>query len=84
VSGGAGSCYTAPPAFTFVSLRAGTDLGGWNVSAFVDNLLDRHPLLGYAYYGQDAYGPQPGIPPLLHDYTLRPRTFGITVTHRTP
>jgi outer membrane receptor protein involved in Fe transport len=82
LSGGAGSCYTAPPAFTFVSMRAGTDIAGWNVEAFVDNLLDRHPLLGYAYYGQDAYGPQPGIPPLLHDYTLRPRTFGITVTHR--
>jgi iron complex outermembrane recepter protein len=84
LSGGAGSCYTAPPAFTFVSLRAGTDVGGWNVAAFVDNLLDRHPLLGYSYYGQDAYGPQPGIAPLDHDYTLRPRTFGITVTHRSP
>jgi hypothetical protein len=82
VSGGAGSCYTAPPSITFVSLRAGTDVGGWNVSAFVDNLLDSHPRLGYTYYGLDAYGPQPGISPLLHDYTLRPRTFGITVTHR--
>jgi iron complex outermembrane receptor protein len=82
LSGGAAPCYAAPPAFTFVSLRAGTDLGGWNVSAFVDNLLDSHPLVGFQNFGLDPYGPQPGIPPLLHDYTLRPRTMGITVTHR--
>jgi outer membrane receptor protein involved in Fe transport len=81
-SGAVSSCYAPPPAFTFVSLRAGMNFSGWNVSAFVDNLLDRHPLLGYSYYGRDPYGPQPALPPLYDDYTLRPRTFGITVTHR--
>jgi outer membrane receptor protein involved in Fe transport len=82
LSGVVSSCYAAPPAFTFVSMRAGMDFAGWNVAAFVDNLLDRHPLLSTSYYGRDPYGPQPAIPPLADAYTLRPRTFGITVTHR--
>jgi outer membrane receptor protein involved in Fe transport len=82
LSGAAIPCYAAPPAYTFVSLRVGSNFGGWNVSAFVDNLLDTHPLLSTSWYGQDPYGPQPGNPPLADAYTIRPRTFGITVTHR--
>jgi iron complex outermembrane recepter protein len=82
LSGAVSSCAITPPATTFVSLRAGSNFNGWDVTAFVDNLLDSHPLLGFSYEGTDPSGPQPGISPLYRNYTFRPRTFGITLTHR--
>jgi iron complex outermembrane receptor protein len=82
LTGAVTPCSFTPPATTFVSLRAGSTFSGWQVSAFVDNLLDTHPILGFSYEGTDPYGPQPGISPLYRNYTYRPRTFGITVTHR--
>jgi iron complex outermembrane recepter protein len=82
VSGVVTVCTPIPSSTTFVSLRAGADFGGWNVSAFVDNLLDSHPVLSQQSDGPDASGPQPGVSVLNRDFTFRPRTIGITLTHR--
>jgi iron complex outermembrane recepter protein len=78
VSGAVIPCTPIPPATTFVSLRAGSKFGGWNVSVFVDNLLDTHPVLSHQDSGTDASG----VSVFYRDFTFRPRTFGITVTHR--
>jgi len=74
-----------PPATTLVFLRVGTNYQGWNVSAFVDNVFDTHPLLppGGPNSHSDA---DPNAPPgqgvLYRNYTFRPRTFGMTTTYR--
>jgi outer membrane receptor protein involved in Fe transport len=74
-----------PPATTFVSLRAGTAYRKWNVSAFVDNLFDTHPLLSpggpNGHSDADPSAP-PGQGVLLRNYTFRPRTIGITAIFR--
>jgi len=73
-----------PPATTFVSARVGTIYHGWNVSGFVDNLFDSHPLLRpggpNAHSDADPNAP-PGQGVLVRYYTFRPRTFGITTTY---
>jgi len=81
-----------PAATTFVSMRAGTTLDKrWNVSGFIDNLFNSHPVLqpsSYPYSDLDKYNPVykntglPGTSPLIRNYTFRPRTFGITTTYR--
>jgi iron complex outermembrane recepter protein len=72
-----------PKAYGFVSLRAGTTVDKWNVSAFVDNLLNAHPQIldsSDAHSGADAYKlPTPSV--LITSYTLRPRTMGLTATY---
>jgi iron complex outermembrane receptor protein len=74
-----------PSSTNFVTVRAGTIVKGWNVSAFIDNLLDAHPLLppGGPNSHTDA---DPSAPPgqgvLIRNYTLRPRTFGLTLTYK--
>jgi iron complex outermembrane recepter protein len=75
-------CTITPPAFTFVSARLGTQLGDWSVSAFVDNLLNAHPVLDYNYQPTDGFGPQPAASPLYRYITYRPRTIGLTLTYR--
>ena len=82
LSGSQEPCSITPPAFTFVSARVGTELGGWNVSAFVDNLFDAHPVLDYNYQPTDGFGPQPAASPSYRYITYRPRTFGLTLTYR--
>jgi len=58
------------PATNFVSVRAGAKRGGWDVSLFIDNLLNSHvPLYRY----QDTVN-SPG----LRDTTFRPLTVGLT------
>jgi iron complex outermembrane receptor protein len=73
-----------PPATTFVTLRAGTKFKGWNVSAFVDNLFDSHPLLPpggpNSHTDSDPTAP-PGQGVLVRNYTFRPRTFGMTFVY---
>ena len=76
------SCYYTPSSTTFVSVRAGSTLSGWNISAFIDNLLDSHTITNYNYQGVDGFGPQPAATPLYRDITFRPRTFGLTVSYR--
>jgi outer membrane receptor protein involved in Fe transport len=81
-SGAVQACNYTPSATTFVSFRAGTNLGGWNVSAFIDNLLDSHTITNFNYSAVDGFGPQPAATPLYRDFTFRPRTFGLTFTYR--
>jgi len=81
-SGAIQSCNFTPSATTFVSVRAGSKFGGWDVSAFIDNLLDTHPITNYNYQPTDGYGPQPAASPLYRNFTFRPRTVGLTVTFR--
>jgi iron complex outermembrane recepter protein len=74
-----------PPATTFVTMRMGTLVHGWNVSAFVDNLFDSHPLLPpggpNSHSDADPTAP-PGQGVLVRNYTFRPRTIGITGIYR--
>ncbi len=75
-----------PAATTFVSLRAGTSVDKhWNISAFVDNLLDSHPEFppsSYPHSDLDGYNPSGPPSALLRFYTFRPRTIGVTSTYR--
>jgi iron complex outermembrane recepter protein len=74
-----------PPATTFVTLRAGTKYRRWDVSAFVDNLFDTHPLLppGGPNSHTDADPTAPaGQGVLIRNYTFRPRTIGLTAIFR--
>ena len=78
--------YTPGPT-NFVSLRAGTTIQHWSVSAFIDNLLDVHvvsPPSNDPHTGADPNPPNPLNPPsvLIRAYSLRPRTIGITATYR--
>ena len=80
-----------PPATTFVTMRAGAKYKGWDLSAFVDNLFDTHPLLPpggpnshsdadpSAAASAGAISPQ-GV--LMRNYTFRPRTIGLTAILR--
>ena len=70
------------PATSFFSMRAGVKLKGWQVSAFVDNLLDAHPVTNYAQGIPDANNPNGSPRPEENDFTFRPRTIGITATFR--
>jgi outer membrane receptor protein involved in Fe transport len=58
------------PATNFVSLRAGAKKAGWDISFFIDNVLNNHVSL-YRY--QDTM-----ISPGLRDTTYRPITVGFT------
>jgi iron complex outermembrane recepter protein len=72
---------TTLPSTTFTSIRAGIKLGGWDVSAFCDNLFDSHTVLNYALVQNDGGNPTP-TPPQQNNFTYRPRTIGITGTFR--
>ena len=68
---------------SFVSMRAGTQFGGFDVSLFVDNLADSHTILNYnhqtnSYDGSGALMASPAY----RYISYRPRTFGITVVFR--
>lgn len=63
----------APDSYTFVSMRAGVELGKANLSVFVDNLFDAAPQLGYTHQDADTL--------LFEDQTLRPRTIGLTLVY---
>ena len=67
----------------FASLRAGTTLGGWGVSLFVDNLTDAHPIVNYNHQN-NAYGANGELlaSPAYRFVGVRPRTFGLTATFR--
>jgi outer membrane receptor protein involved in Fe transport len=73
--------YTLPSS-TFTSLRLGVKLGSWQVSAFVDNLTNTHPVLNYALVQNDTNNPNGPPPPQENDFTYRPRTVGITATFK--
>ncbi len=70
------------PATSFTSVRAGVKLGGWQVSAFCDNLFDSHTLVNFAQGQLDSFNPAGPPTPQENDFTFRPRTFGITASLR--
>ena len=76
------------PATSFTSARAGVKLGGWDISAFCDNLWNVHPIVNYALVQVDVYNPSYYANPFLpssvqqNAFTFRPRTVGITATFR--
>ena len=65
---------TADPAVNVLDLRLGLRRSGLDASLFIDNLLDRQPLLSKAHDTTDS--------PLFYYHTIRPRTVGLTVTYR--
>ena len=71
------------PGTTFSSLRAGVDIGGWSLSAFVDNLTNTHAITDYDWTicpggtCTAASGSR-----LEREFTFRPRTIGITAIYR--
>jgi iron complex outermembrane recepter protein len=72
------------PATNFVTLRGGTSFGNWQLQLFVDNLLDTHTVVNYAWSIPNAvtdvdFGGQNRN---VRDYTFRPRTFGLTFIYR--
>jgi len=73
------STYTLP-SNSFVSLRAGINMGDWLVALFCDNLLDSHTTLNYQLSAPDYYNPI--APPAVQEnrFTYRPRTVGVTAT----
>lgn len=75
--------YYTPTATNFVSLRAGTTIEKWNVSAFIDNLFDAHPESPPSNDPHTAIDPNVSPPPsaLIRSYTIRPRTIGVTATY---
>ena len=80
-AGIAQTCNYNPSETSFVSFRTGTTLSGFNVSFFIDNLLDAHPTTEYNYQGTDPYV-SPAPTALYRNFTFRPRTFGVTMTFR--
>ena len=69
------------PATNFASLRTGVELGGWDVSAFVDNLANSHVLTNYNWSINPGYPDPDGANQqsrLFRAFTFRPRTIGIT------
>jgi outer membrane receptor protein involved in Fe transport len=62
------------PSTNVLTLRAGTTFDKFDASIFVDNLLNSHPQLDLNH--QDEFTV------LYEASTLRPRTFGLTVTYQ--
>jgi iron complex outermembrane receptor protein len=69
-------------AHTFVSARAGTQVGNFSVELFIDNLLDSHTITSITHTTLDGAGPQPPVSPLYTDMAFRPRTFGLNFNYR--
>jgi hypothetical protein len=67
----------------FASLRAGTTVGDWGLSLFVDNLTDAHPIVNYNHQN-NAYGAGGELlaSPAYRYISVRPRTVGLTVILR--
>lgn len=60
--------------FSALALRAGTYIHDWNISVFVNNALDRHPILNR---NRDIV-----TSPVFYEYTVPPRTLGVTAEYR--
>jgi outer membrane receptor protein involved in Fe transport len=71
--------YSTVPAYSVVNLRLGALLldGGADLSLFVNNVSNQHPDLLQAYAGFNG-----GFPAVWSNQTLRPRTYGMTLTYR--
>lgn len=65
------------PAYGVLNLRAGVRYGDLDVSVFVDNVTDAAPALNLFAFDYYLYDPQDWT-----NETLRPRTYGLTLTWR--
>ena len=65
---------TLDPAVSQLNLRLGLRQSGLDASLFVNNLLNESPFLNISHNTADS--------PLFYYNTVRPRTYGITVTYR--
>lgn len=65
----------ATPALNLVNLRAGVELKGWDVSAFVNNVFNENNITTNGALGL-------GSPIVGGFIATRPRTFGITAAYR--
>jgi outer membrane receptor protein involved in Fe transport len=68
---------------SFASLRAGTKLGNWQVSLFMDNVFDSHTILNYNHQ-TNSYS-DAGVllaSPAYRYISYRPRTLGVTAVFR--
>jgi outer membrane receptor protein involved in Fe transport len=74
------------PATSFGSFRVGFKTGGWQVSAFCENLLNSYTTLSYAQVQVDSANPSFNkfAPSSVqqNNFTYRPRTFGLTATFK--
>ena len=70
------------PATSFLSLRAGINMGDWQISPFIDNVLNSHTVTTYALGQIDPYNPAGSPSQQQNAYTFRPLTVGITATWR--
>jgi iron complex outermembrane receptor protein len=78
-----GSAQYDPDNFTlastsFISLRAGMEVGDFSIEPFIDNLTDTHVLTNYNF----SIDPGTGDSRLERGFTFRPRTFGVTFTYK--
>ncbi len=62
---------------SFVSLRAGVQLGDLSIEPFIDNLTDSRALTNYDWSINDGVDSR-----LLRGWGFRPRTFGVTFTYK--
>jgi hypothetical protein len=70
------------PATSFLSLRAGINIGEWLISPFIDNVLNSHTVTTYALGQIDPYNPAGSPSQQQNAYTFRPLTVGVTATWR--
>ncbi len=66
------------PSTSFLSLRAGMNVGDFSIEPFIDNLTDTHVPINYNW----SIDPGTGDSRLLREFTFRPRTFGVTFTYK--
>jgi iron complex outermembrane recepter protein len=66
------------PSTSFLSVRAGMEVGDFSIEPFIDNLTDTHVPINYNW----SIDPGTGDSRLLREFTFRPRTFGVTFTYR--
>ncbi len=70
------------PATNFLTLRAGINIGEWQISPFIDNVLNTHTVTNFALGQLDPYNPAGSPSQQQNAYTFRPFTAGVTVTWR--
>jgi outer membrane receptor protein involved in Fe transport len=70
------------PSTRYWSVRGGIQQSQWELSAFVDNLLNSRTTTNYAHSSVDVANPGTPPGPLYTYFTFRPRTIGITFTRR--
>ena len=70
------------PATSFLSLRAGINIGDWQISPFIDNVLNSHTVTTYALGQIDPYNPAGSPSQQQNAYTFRPLTVGVTASWR--